>query len=51
MIARVSELSLNTLTPLLVQFSASAFVGKTAGKLKDFYRIGKVLGNGKSEPA
>ena len=25
---------------------ASDFVGKTKGKLKDFYRIGKVLGMG-----
>lgn len=29
------------------QVSASAFVGKTSGKLKSFYRIGKVLGTGK----
>ena len=27
---------------------ASDFVGRTQGKLRDFYRIGKVLGTGKS---
>ena len=30
-----------------VNIAASAFVGKTSGKLKDYYRIGKVLGTGK----
>lgn len=29
-----------------VNIAASAFVGKTSGKLKDYYRIGKVLGTG-----
>ena len=27
---------------------AADFVGRTQGKLRDFYRIGKVLGTGKS---
>ena len=26
---------------------ASDFVGKTQGKLRDYYRIGKILGTGK----
>ena len=29
------------------QARASDFVGKTAGKLRDYYRIGKILGTGK----
>ena len=29
---------------------AADFVGRTQGKLRDFYRIGKVLGTGKYQP-
>ena len=33
------------------QARASDFVGKTAGKLRDYYRIGKILGTGKKTRA
>ena len=33
--------------PVVGGISASEFVGRTQGRLRDFYRIGKVLGTGK----
>jgi len=31
------------------KFSAGNFVAQNAGKLRDFYRIGKMLGSGKND--
>jgi hypothetical protein len=35
------------LKTILGSISASMFIGKSDGKLRDFYRIGKILGTGK----
>jgi hypothetical protein len=41
------SIKVNSFSNSSAQVSASMFVGKTDGKLRDYYRIGKILGTGR----
>ena len=43
----VSKCDVADFYPLIANARASDFVGKRQGKLRDYYRIGKILGTGK----